>query len=203
MALLTAFSHAWAKVVPAGRWLTFLAALALLGLTGVEANAQIAPSREYQIKAVFIFNFLQFVEWPASAFPDKTSPIRIGILGNDHFGSALEETVRGETIHDRPLIVVRSRRAEDLLNCHLVFISESEARGIEAILSQLSPRPILTVSDVNGFARRGGVIAFYPEGKKVRFEINIDTAQRLGLKMSSQLLSLGKIVGSGSPEGQL
>lgn len=154
------------------------------------------PSREYQIKAVFLFNFLQFVEWPDSAFPDKTAPIRIGLLGDDRFGSAVEEAVRDETIRDRPLVVTRSRRVEDLMDCHLIFISESEERRLDWILSQLEPRPVLTVSDVSGFARRGGVIAFYPEGKKVRFEININTAQRVGLKMSSQLLNLGKVVGT-------
>ncbi len=176
----------------------FLAACAcVLAVFPGNVSAQ-PPSREYQIKAVFLFNFLQFVEWPDSAFPNKTAPIRIGLLGNDQFGSAVEEAVRGETIRDRPLTVTRSRRVEDLTDCHLIFISESEEHRLDWILSQLYPRPVLTVSDLEGFARRGGVIAFYPEGKKVRFEINVNTAQRLGLKMSSQLLNLGRIVGTDS-----
>ncbi len=160
-----------------------------------------APAREYQVKAVFLFNFLQFVEWPATVFPDQNSPIRIGVLGDDPFGSALEEAVRDEAINHRRLIVNRSHRVEDLRDCQLVFISKSENRRIDAILPLLNSHPVLTVSEVEGFARHGGVIAFYQDGKKVRFEINIGTAQRLGLKMSSELLRLGKIVGQESLTG--
>jgi len=92
---------------------------------------------------------------------------------------------------------------DDLLRCHLVFISDSEARRVETILAPLASRPVLTVSDMTNFARQGGVIGFYPEGKKVRFEINVNTAQRSGLKISSDLLRLGKIVGADTAGGQL
>ncbi len=175
--------------------------IGLLLLTPQAVHAQAAPPREYQVKAVFLFNFLQFIEWPASALPDATAPIRIGILGDDPFGPALDETVRNEAINKHPLVVTRSHHVEDLLNCHLIFISKSESRRIDTILPLLNSRPVLTVSEVEGFARQGGVIAFYQDGKKVRFEINIGTAQRLGLKMSSELLRLGKIVGQESLTG--
>ena len=164
--------------------------------------AQSAPTREYQVKAVFLFNFLQFVEWPPAAFRDEGIPIRIGILGDDPFGPALEETMRDETINKRRLVVTRSHRVEDLRDCQLVFIGKSESRRIETILSFLNNRPVLTVSEVDSFARQGGVIAFYQDGKKVRFEINPGTAQRLGLKMSSELLRLGKVVGQESLTGE-
>ncbi len=97
--------------------------------------------------------------------------------------------------------MVRSHRVEDLQGCQLVFISKSESRRIDSILPVLGSHPVLTVSEVEGFARQGGVIAFYQDGKKVRFEINIGAAQRIGLKMSSELLRLGKIVGQESLTG--
>lgn len=165
------------------------------------AQAQGPTPREYQIKAVFLFNFLQFVKWPPEAFPEPDTPLRIGVLGEDPFGSALDEVVRDETVRDRPLVVQRSRRLEDLQDCHLLFISRSESRRIEEILSQLRGRPVLTVSEIDGFARQGGVIAFYPEGKKVRFEINADAGRHAELKLSSQLLSLGRVIGQQTAGG--
>ena len=174
-----------------------LAAVAVaLALAPPTAQAQTSASREYQVKAVFLFNFLQFVEWPASTFPDSGTPISIGILGDDPFGTALEETVRDETIHNRRMVVRRSHRLDDLQDCQLLFISKSENRRMADILARLSDRPVLTVSELDGFARQGGIIAFYPDGKKVRFEINTATARRLGLKLSSQLLGLGRIIGA-------
>lgn len=183
------------------RWRLWPVLLILAGLAATESPAQPAPSREYQIKAVFLFNFIQFVEWPETAFPSYDAPVRIGILGDDPFGQSMEATVKDETIRNRRLVVQRSHRLDDLQGCHLIFFCKSESRQMREILAQLDGRPVLTVSESEGFARRGGVIAFYPDGKKVRFEINSETAQRAGLKMSSQLLELGKIVTAETPRG--
>ena len=181
----------------------FLAlAVLLLAFAPARAPAQATTPREYQIKAVFLFNFLQFVEWPDTAFSGDSGPIRIGILGDDPFGAALEETVRNESIHKRPLVIERSHRLEDLMDCHLLFISKSEGRRMDEILGLLGDRPVLSVSEADGFARHGGMIAFYLEGKKVRFEINPAIARRRGLKMSSELLGLGRIVGPESAMGE-
>lgn len=174
-----------------GRWFIALAFLISSGLT---SSAQMAATKEYQIKAAFLFNFAQFVDWPPAAFPNPDSPFRIGILGDDPFGPALDQTIQGETIHNRKLIIQRSQRAEDLKDCNLVFISRSEKGRMGEILPKFNAGVILTVSEVEGFTRRGGIINFYLEGNKVRFEINPAAAQREGLKISSQLLSLGKIV---------
>jgi hypothetical protein len=182
------------------RTLLFLAACLFSVAAPVDATAQSAP-REYQIKAVFLFNFLQFVEWPAEAFDDARAPIRIGVLGDDPFGPALNAAVRGETINGRELIVERSQRIEDLRGCQLVFISQSESHRLDNLLSLLGTQPVLTVSEANGFARRGGIIGFYSDGNKVRFEINADAGRQRGLKLSSELLRLGKIVGADPREG--
>ncbi len=162
--------------------------------SGPSSLAQPTVSREYQIKAAFLFNFAQFVEWPPTAFTNADAPLCIGILGEDPFGTALEQTVLGETVHSRKLVVQHSRRVEDLTACQLIFICKSEKARLAEILPKLDGREALTVSEIDGFARHGGIINFYLDGNKVRFEINPATAQREGLKMSSQLLSLGKIV---------
>jgi hypothetical protein len=166
----------------------------ILAIASGRTAAQPTVSREYQVKAAFLFNFAQFVEWPTNTFTNAEAPFVIGVLGDDPFGNALEETIRGETIKNHKLVILRSKRAEDLQNCQLIFVSKSEHAHEAEILSRCTARKILTVSEIQGFANHGGIINFFADGKKIRFEINPATAEREGLKISSQLLSLGKIV---------
>ena len=165
--------------------------LCLLALTPRPASAQ---SREYQVKAAFLFNFAQFVQWPEDIYATTNAPFSIGILGDDPFGPTLDETIYGETIGNHKLIVRRSQKIADLGGCQMIFVSKSEKKHLAEILSALGSRPVLTISEVDGFARSGGGINFYLDGTKVRFEINPAAAQNDRLKISSQLLSLGKIV---------
>jgi len=153
-----------------------------------------AGMKEYQIKAAFLFNFAQFIGWPQSAFQNSDAPLRIGILGEDPFERALQETVHGETINNRRVILQHSRELEDLMDCQILFIGRSERRRAFEVLSKLNSSCVLTVGEIDGFARRGGIINFYFDGNKLRFEINATDARRKGLKISSQLLGLGKIV---------
>jgi len=175
-------------------WLAVSLLILLLPTGALRAEA--TASKEYQVKAAFLFNFLQFVEWPAATFPAADSPLNIGILGDDPFGPALDAIVRDENIHGRRLVIQRSQRIEDLQASHLLFICKSEQRRIDGILSQLTDRPVFTVSEINGFARQGGIVALYADGRKIRFEINMGAARRADLQLSSQLLELGRIVGA-------
>ena len=176
-----------------------LFALLASGLCGTALPAAspppTAPASEYQLKAVFLYNFLQFIEWPPEAFQDD-APICIGVLGQDPFGGILEDAVSGETVKGRKLTILRSTNVHDFARCQLVFISRSERASLPQVLSVFEGRPVLTVSDIEGFARRGGAINFLLEGRKVRLEINPTVAQEHGLKISSQLLSIGRLVGS-------
>jgi hypothetical protein len=173
--------------------LVLAAALALLAPARAEM-APAEPAREYQIKAVFLFNFAQFVEWPAAAFAGAESPLCFGVLGEDPFGSTLESVVRDEAVRGRKLIVRRARHAAELEGCQLLFVSRSERARVGEILAGLGGAPILTVSEIEGFGARGGIINFYLEQNRVRFEINAEAAAQCGLRVSSELLSLGRIV---------
>ena len=168
----------------------------LLASGGLEMRAQPSASKEYQLKAAFLYNFAQFVQWPEAAFPEASTPISIGVLGDDPFGVALDRVVQGESINNRKLIIKRSRQLDDLQSCHLLFISKSEKGRLAQILASLEARSILTVGETEQFAKRGGVINFFFDENRIRFEINTDAARRKGLKISSQLLSLGRIVGA-------
>ena len=170
------------------------AIIAVVLATGSEARAQTATTKEYKVKATYLFNFAQFVEWPAAVFGDATAPIVIGVLGDDEFGPFLDQLVQGEKVKGRLLIVKRSRKIDELQGCHILFISKSEEARLTAILALLESSSILTVGEIEGFAQRGGIINFFLEGEKLRFEINPEAADRCGLKIRAQLLSLSKIV---------
>jgi hypothetical protein len=163
----------------------------------VDSLAQSQASPEYQLKAVFLFNFAQFVEWPASAFAGPDAPVVIGILGEDPFGSYLDETVRGEKVNDRPLVVRRFRSVEEITTCHILFISGRDKERFRDILDHLRGRSILTVSDGEGFATMGGMVRFVTDKNRIRFRINLEAAKAADLTLSSKLLRAAQIVGSG------
>lgn len=162
---------------------------AVLLVVGLAVSVQAALSREYQIKAVFLFHFAQFVEWPSPAFPDAQTPLVIGVLGDDPFGRYLDETVRGETVNHRPLVVRRFRSVDEIDDaCHVLFISRSETGRLEQILASLKGRTILTVGDTDGFTKRGVMIRFMTVDNKIRLRINLEQANAANLKISSKLL---------------
>jgi len=145
---------------------------------------------EYQIKAAFIFNFAKFVEWPAAAFAKASSPIVVGVLGENPFRDALEKTIKNKTVDEHPVIIREFRAATDATNCHILFISGSEKGRLPQILKQLNGRNVLTVGEMPGFTGEGGMINFVLDGTKIRFQINNDAANSAGLKISSKLLKL-------------
>ena len=153
-----------------------------------------APLREYQIKAVFLYNFAQFVEWPAAAFPDELTPLIIGVLGEDSFGADLDAAASGEKVGARSIEVRRYRRIEDVGTCHILFISRSEIARFDLILTTLRDRSVLTVGDFQDFSLRGGMICFVMEKNRVRMRINLESAKRARLILSSKLLRPAEIV---------
>ena len=176
----------------AGTWRVVCSVL-LLGAQSV--SAQTAPSKEYQIKAVFLFHFAQFVEWPSAAFASADAPLVIGILGEDPFGAYLDETVRGEKVQNRPLEIQRYRRLDEIKICHILFIGSSETETYEEIFPKLQGRSILTVGDAEGFATRG-MIRFLTERNRIRLRVNVGVARAAGLTISSKLLRAAEIVGA-------
>jgi hypothetical protein len=146
------------------------------------------PANEYQVKAAFLFNFAKFVEWPPTAFDDANTPYVIGVLGQDPFGSYLDETVRGELLNSRRLVVQRYRHPSEIKQCHVLFISRSESDHLDQIVSSLKYRKILTVTDAAGDS--AVMIRFVNEGNRIRFKIDVQAAKTASLIISSKLLRL-------------
>ncbi len=150
-------------------------------------------SHEYPIKAAFLYNFTKFTEWPAGSFLDSTAPLDVCVFGEDPFGGALE-SIAGKTIRGRRIAVHRVTSSEAAAACHLLFISASEATRLAGILESLRGRPVLTIAEMPGFARSGGIINLKTNpDDRIRFEINVGIAKRAGLRLSSKLLDLAEI----------
>jgi hypothetical protein len=189
--------HPRANRRPQGVSRVWLVMSGLLLSVGLDLRAQTPPAPEYQVKAVFLFNFAQFVDWPPNAFPEAQTPLVIGVLGEDPFGVYLDETVHGEKVNNRPLVVQRYHRVEEIKTCHVLFISRSETERLEPIVASLKGRNVLTVGDAVGFAQHGGMIRFVTEKNKIRLRINLEAAKAASLTISSKLLRPAEIVAPG------
>lgn len=169
--------------------------LAIVLCTGVfAADGKNEPTREFQIKAAFLYNFAQFVEWPPRTFASAESPLVIGVLGLDPFGGFLDDLVKGERVNGRALVIQRYRDIGDIGACHVLFVSGSEGHRIEEIAEYLKGRSILTVCDWEAYARQGAIVWFVMERNRVRLRINLDAAKAAGLTISSKLLRSAETV---------
>jgi hypothetical protein len=156
-------------------------------LLTTQAASSTSEGLEYQVKAAFLFNFLKFVEWPGTAVE---SPWVIGVLGRDPFGGALEEIVRGKAINGRAVEVRHYVRSGEVKDCNILFIGHAD---FERLGAPVQPG-LLTVGESSGFLKSGGIISFYLEDNRVHFEVRPAAARSAGLRISSQLLKLGRVL---------
>jgi hypothetical protein len=175
----------------------FMFLLMLLAALAPVGQLRSDPTREYQLKAAFLFNFAQFVEWPRSSFADAKAPFVIGVLGNDPFGPFLDRLVQGEMVHDRAVIVRRFDTISDVTDCQILFVSRSGTADWKSIADELKGRSILTVADGNGVTHDDGIIRFAMDSGKIRLVVDVDGARASDLRISSKLLRTAQIVSSG------
>jgi hypothetical protein len=156
-------------------------------------QAQSNPAQEYKLKAVFLFNFTQFVEWPQASFENGESPIVIGILGANPFGSHLEQTVSGEKVNGHPVVVHYYNNEKEAEQCHILYININESKKRKEIIEALKGRPVLTVGDAADFTKSGGMIRFFTSTNKIKLQINPEASKEGKLMLSSRLLKLADI----------
>jgi hypothetical protein len=172
-------------------------AIAALWLTCAPATPA-PPAAEHQVKAVYLFNFAQFVEWPKQSFESPEAPFVIGILGKDAVGGTLEEVVRGESLNGRRFEVRQFAEPDKVGPCHVLFIGRDMAAGLEQALATLRGRSVLTVTDIEGAEQLGAVITLFKDSKRIRMRINVAAARANELVISSKLLRPAEIVGGGT-----
>ena len=174
------------------QFLTIVIALTFLTATGL--LAQQAKPNEYQVKATYLYNFGRFVKWPDAAGPAKGDSFPVCVIGQDPFGAILDSTLGGEALDGKPVVLRRISKPHDAGECRILFISSTEEKRLKEILTALDESGVLTVSDMPGFTRRGGMIQFLLEGDRVRFEINLASAESAKLVLSSELLKVAASV---------
>ncbi len=150
---------------------------------------------EYALKAVFLFNLAKFVTWPDESFSADTQKFQFCLLGDTQFNQKMEATMEAETVKQRDIDVNMSVDLDSSSDqCQIVFIAEKEKKQLDEILTYFSDRPVLTVSDMEDFAEKGGMVEFYIENNRVRLAINPDTLQAVDLRAAANLLRVAKIV---------
>jgi hypothetical protein len=147
---------------------------------------------EYQLKAVFLFNFAKFVEWPPEVFGDARAPFTICVAGDNPFGSSLEGAVIGKTVANRPISIRLVSSVQQSRTCQILFIAASERSRMGGLLKALKNCSVLTVGDTDDFTANGGIVQFKVIDARVRIEIDAEAAQRANLRISSKLLSLAE-----------
>ncbi len=172
----------------------FLTALLLLSASLFSAD----PSAEYKLKAEMLERFTRFIDWPAgSSVSNPSVPFVIAVVGVNPFGSSLER-LKEMKIKDKRVDVVEIKDLSELKSCQMIFISSSQEKNLTEILFRIETKPVLTVGDTSGFAQKGVLINFYREGDFIRFEVNQSAIDVSGLKFSSRLMKLARIVKPGN-----
>lgn len=157
------------------------------------SQGQLHTASEYKVKAVFIYNFIHFIDWPESTFDYPYDPFVIGIVGGDPFGTYIDEAVKGERIKAHRIVVERYKGASDIKKCHILYINTQDPDETKKILNAAAKKHILTVSDTPNFIRWGGMVRFFTEENRIRLEINNTLAKARELKISSKLLRVASV----------
>jgi len=151
-----------------------------------------AVIREAQIKAAILYNFMKFITWPSQTFSDARAPFVVGIMGDSPVTEALQEVVRGRTVSGRAIVIHKVVNADDAAVSQLLFVAESQTTEWVAVQTAIAGKPIVTVGESPPFLGTGGILNFIRQDDKVRFEINLPTAERAGLRVSYQLIMLAQ-----------
>lgn len=177
-------------------WRRLLTICCLVAVLTAPTHGAETPSKEYQYKAAFIYNFTKFVDWPTNRFATKDQPLTIGVLGKNPFGDVLVKVVEGRTVNGRTYVVKVLTSVREAAQVDLLFVPQGQEKLLADQLPVLQGAGVLTVGESDAFAKLGGTINFFiTEADQLRFEINLDEAERGGLKIRAQLLKLAKIVG--------
>lgn len=163
-------------------------------LQSVECGLSSDAFTEYQVKALFLLNFTKYVDWPTNAFAGAETPITIGVVGENKIGAELEKIIPGRSANGRPIALKVIDNSSDLAQCQILFIGNSETKRQREILSSLRKAPVLTVGETGQFLDEGGMINFVLKEGKVRLEINLASARKANLQISSKLLSVADTV---------
>lgn len=168
-----------------------------IAFTGVPAATQLVSAAG--LKAAYLLNFAQFVDWPADAVP-AGAPLAVCIVNDGAVASALEQTIKGKTVEGHVLTVIRLAPGATMPMCHVVYLTGPDQKHSADVMGTLNGKLVLTVSDAPRFARTGGMVELFLEGGRMRIAVNVDALQRGKVRLSSRVLTLATIVRDTPPQ---
>jgi YfiR/HmsC-like len=174
--------------------LSIFTLITAVAIVSTSIQAQMPKANADQVQAAYLYNFGKFVKWPANAPANQTGSFIICVLDRDPFGAILQSILAGESVGGKPVAVKRLPRAEDAAGCHILFINSAQEKDLKEILAAIDDSSVLTVSDMHDFSKQGGMIQFVLEGDRIRFEINLESAERSHLVFPSELLKVAVAV---------
>lgn len=174
--------------------------LLLFAMSFTEGAESSRPRNEYEVKAVFLFHFLQFVEWPKEVMERTEGEYRIGIVGNDPFEGVLDRVIEGEKLNNRTIKILRFPNSDPTVYCHIFFVPRSEAARMETLRRRFGKNPALIVSDIPGFADKGGMVELVKKENKIQLKVNLHEVKESNINVSSRLLRLAEVVGQTKPQ---
>ncbi len=175
-------------------WAAIIASLAWSILTAPNAVGAAGGEKAYRVKVAFLLNFASLVKWPEESFDDSESPFVICHLGGSQTRALFDTAYADRMVKRHPIEVRHPSRVGDVLGCHIIMITAERSKQAGGFISAVAGRSILTIGETEGFALSGGVIGFYNDGSKIRFEINLSAARNANLRISSRLLQLAQLV---------
>ena len=165
-------------------------------------EATLPPSVEYQIKADFVYTVAKFVDWPEGAFAGPGAPLTFGIAGSDVVADAIAQALRGKKVHERPIRTVRITDPHRARECQILYVSDPDPAKLKTLLEQVGTASILTVGETGDFAEKGGILGLRLSDTLVQFEVNMRSAEKAGISISSKILRLGQVVGGVRPASE-
>ena len=186
--------HAWRALLVL---LPLLVAVSVVDLRAQEARPEVVAT-ERGVKAAFLYKFVAYVDWPATAFSQADAPIVIGVMGADDIATELQQITASRTVNNRPIVVRRMHDGDSMAGLHMLFVGRSEAARLPALARAAQQRSVLTVTDSPGALDQGAVINFVMADGRVRFAISVEAADRSGLRLSSRLLAVAQSVRTGA-----
>jgi hypothetical protein len=154
---------------------------------------------ERSVKAAFLFKFLGYTEFPASAFGEPGAPVLIGVVGSDEMAAELSRIVAGRSINNRPIMVRQFREGEPPGMVHLLFVAGADSVRAARVLRQAPPGPVLLVTECGNGLQAGSIINFRVVEERVRFDVSLEAADKNNIKLSSRLLTVANHVSKGAP----
>jgi len=179
--------------------LSVMAGISLAAEAAAESPVA-AEHSAYEIESAMLYNFTKFVEWPDKALGESGVSVVIGVLGEDGLVPVLAAALGNKTVYGHPIVVRRLVSSAEAKSCTVLFVGASDRKEIARVVQAVGTSPVLTIGGIVQFSRLGGIIAFIREGGRIRFEINLDAAERAGLQVSSKLLRLAAVWRENPPQ---